>query len=185
MISVTCRLQSSGAFPCRSCRRPSNGFSLNLRFAFVQLVLGAFPSLTFNRLRTLSLKACGIRIGRASLFLGLPIVKGDGAFASRLDIGCYSGFNVGCVFDLAAPIVIGNHVWVGHEARFITSMTRDGAQNAAPISIGDGAWLGSRCTVFGGITIGEGSVIGAGVTVTEDVPPCTVLAGPKPIPLPP
>ncbi|MBI1812964.1 N-acetyltransferase [Candidatus Peregrinibacteria bacterium] len=40
-----------------------------------------------------------------------------------------------------------------------------------------GASIGSGTTILPGITIGEDSLIGAGSTVTEDVPPRAVVAG--------
>ncbi len=54
---------------------------------------------------------------------------------------------------------------------------------AKPISIGAGAWLGSRCVILPGVTVGPGSVIGASVVVRQDVPPNTLLAGTRKIPL--
>jgi acetyltransferase-like isoleucine patch superfamily enzyme len=117
------------------------------------------------------------------LFFGLPILTGRESRTSRLQIGAHCGFNDGCVFDLTAPIAIGNHVAVGHEVRFLTSVPGTGGETAAPITVGDGAWLGARCTVMGGVNIGAGTVIGAGVTVTSDVPPNTLMTGAKPVSL--
>ena len=46
-----------------------------------------------------------------------------------------------------------------------------------PILIRRGAWLGARVIVLKGVTIGEGSVVGAGSVVTRDVAPYTLVAG--------
>lgn len=46
-----------------------------------------------------------------------------------------------------------------------------------PVKIAKGAWLGSRAIILKGVTIGEGSVVGAGSVVTRDVPPWTIVAG--------
>lgn len=155
----------------------------HIRLAVVRALLGIFHPLTLNRTRLLALKACGVRTGRATLFLGLPILEGPGAIASRLRIGSYCGFNDGCLFDLTAPISIGDHVAVGHEVRFLTTVHREGVEAAAPISVGNGVWLGARCTLMGGITVGAGTVIGAGVTVKADVPPNTLMTGGKAVSL--
>jgi acetyltransferase-like isoleucine patch superfamily enzyme len=155
----------------------------HVRHAVVRALLGVFPPFTLNRIRLLALKACGIRTGHATLFWGLPKLKGSGSVTSRLQIGAYCGFNDGCEFDLEAAITIGNHVSVGHEVRFLTSRREEGTQTAAPITVGDGVWLGARCTLLGGVTVGAGTVIGAGVTVATDVPPNTLLTGAKPISL--
>ncbi len=43
--------------------------------------------------------------------------------------------------------------------------------------IGNDVWIGSKCLVKGGITIGDGAVIGMGSVVTKDVPPYEIWAG--------
>ncbi len=47
----------------------------------------------------------------------------------------------------------------------------------AAVHICSGAWLGARVIVLKGVTIGEGSVIGAGAVVTRDVPAWSIVAG--------
>ncbi len=47
----------------------------------------------------------------------------------------------------------------------------------APITIEDDVWLGARVNVLAGVTIGQGSVIGAGSVVTKDIPPYSIAAG--------
>jgi maltose O-acetyltransferase len=48
---------------------------------------------------------------------------------------------------------------------------------AAPISIGDNVWLGGGAIVLPGVTIGADSVVGAGAVVTRDVPAGVVAVG--------
>jgi maltose O-acetyltransferase len=43
--------------------------------------------------------------------------------------------------------------------------------------IEDNVWLGARVIVLGGVTIGEGSCIGAGSVVNTDVPPRSLAVG--------
>ncbi|MFW6358473.1 MAG: acyltransferase [Chroococcales cyanobacterium] len=45
------------------------------------------------------------------------------------------------------------------------------------IVIEDDCWLGSGVRVLDGVTIGQGSVIGAGAVVTKDIPPYSVAVG--------
>jgi acetyltransferase-like isoleucine patch superfamily enzyme len=47
----------------------------------------------------------------------------------------------------------------------------------APVFIHDDVWVGAMSIVLKGITIGEGSIVGAGSVVTKDVPPWTIVAG--------
>jgi maltose O-acetyltransferase len=46
-----------------------------------------------------------------------------------------------------------------------------------PVRIGDRCWLGARVTVLPGVTIGEGTIIGAGAVVTKDCKPGAVYVG--------
>jgi len=48
---------------------------------------------------------------------------------------------------------------------------------AAPIVIGDDVFVGMDALVMKGVTVGDGAVVGAGSVVTQDVPPRTVVAG--------
>lgn len=46
-----------------------------------------------------------------------------------------------------------------------------------PVTIGNDVWIGTRAMVLGGVTIGDGAVIGAGAIVTKDVPPYAIVGG--------
>jgi len=48
---------------------------------------------------------------------------------------------------------------------------------AQGIKIEDDVWLGAGAIVLDGVTIGKGSVIGAGAVVTRDIPPNSVAIG--------
>jgi len=53
----------------------------------------------------------------------------------------------------------------------------DADTGAWPIHIARNVWIGFDACVLPGVTIGEGSVVGARSVVTSDVPPFTVVAG--------
>lgn len=46
-----------------------------------------------------------------------------------------------------------------------------------PVVIGSRVWIGDKATVLPGVTIGEGSIIGANAVVTKDVPAFSVAVG--------
>lgn len=46
-----------------------------------------------------------------------------------------------------------------------------------PTVIGDNVWLRRNVTVLPGVTIGDGSVIGANSVVTRDIPPKSFAGG--------
>ncbi len=48
---------------------------------------------------------------------------------------------------------------------------------AEPVEIGDDVFVGARAIILRGVTVGEGSVVGAGSIVTRDIPAYSVCAG--------
>jgi acetyltransferase-like isoleucine patch superfamily enzyme len=51
------------------------------------------------------------------------------------------------------------------------------AATAAPIVIGNDVWVGERAAIMKGVTIGDGAIVAAMSVVTRDVPPRTIVAG--------
>lgn len=85
-------------------------------------------------------------------------------------------------------VTIEDNVFVGHGVMFINDLypratTSDGAlQTEADWKvertvIKKGASIGSGATILANLTIGENAIVGAGSTVTRDVPPNTIVAG--------
>ena len=147
-------------------------------------VFARCPAFVAGRTITRALRAVGVRIGASTVFWGMPELVGPGDIASRLNVGTYCGFNVRSYFELDDTVTIGDHVAVGQDVMFLTRThetsqptQRGGNVGSAPIEIGNGAWLGARCTIMPGVKIGAGSVIGASVVVSQDVPPNMMLMG--------
>lgn len=46
-----------------------------------------------------------------------------------------------------------------------------------PVKIGNDVWLGAGAKVLGGVTIGDGCVVGAGAVVTIDLPSYSIAVG--------
>ena len=46
-----------------------------------------------------------------------------------------------------------------------------------PVNIQDDVWIGLHSSILQGVTIGRGSVIGAGAVVTRDIPPWSIVVG--------
>jgi acetyltransferase-like isoleucine patch superfamily enzyme len=83
---------------------------------------------------------------------------------------------------------IGDGVFIGHGVMFVNdkspravnadgSLQTDADWPLLEVVVEDGASLGSGCIVLGGVTIGAGSLVGAGAVVTRDVPARTTVAG--------
>jgi len=49
--------------------------------------------------------------------------------------------------------------------------------SSAPVVIKDNVWIGEFAAVLPGVTIGEGSIIGAMSVVTKDIPPFCIAVG--------
>ena len=64
---------------------------------------------------------------------------------------------------------------VDHELDPAPGRHREGS--AAPIVVGDDVWIGAGAIVLGGVTIGDRSVVAAGAVVTHDVAPGVVVGG--------
>ncbi len=87
-------------------------------------------------------------------------------------------------------IRIGNHVMFGPEVaiiggshntsspgRFMTQVHDKTANDDLGVIIEDDVWIGARAIVLRGVTIGRGSIVGAGSIVTKSVPPYAIVAG--------
>jgi len=103
-------------------------------------------------------------------------------FGKNLRLGKGVFVNMGCRFQDAGGITIGDGSLVGHGSTLTTlNHAVDPDRRAdilpAPIMIGRKAWLGAAVTVLPGITIGDGAIIGAGAVVTKDVPANAIVAG--------
>lgn len=96
------------------------------------------------------------------------------------NIGAYSF--IGC----SGFIEIGNHVMMGPRVTLLAE-THNFADTDRPmksqgvtrrsICIEDDCWIGAGTQVLPGVTIGHGSIVGAGAVVSHDVPPFSVVAG--------
>ena len=85
-------------------------------------------------------------------------------------------------------VTIEDEVMVGHGVMFTNDLypaavNQDGSLQTeadwecTPTLIKKRASIGSNATILCGITIGEGSLVGAGAVVTKDVAPGTIVVG--------
>ena len=81
-------------------------------------------------------------------------------------------------------ITIGPHCFIGPNCGMYTAIHPNiaqernlGLEKALPIVIGDNCWIGADVTILPGVTIGEGTVIGAKSVVTRDIPAGVIAMG--------
>ena len=126
-----------------------------------------------------------IRLGdRVLLNQGVSIEmhSGDGGcieIGDRTSIGIYSCLSgrhiyIGKDCLIAPQVGIFAHSYVFADP---TRKIREQGLIYKGIVIQDDCWLGYGAKVLDGVTIGQGSVIGAGAVVTEDIPPYSVAIG--------
>ncbi|MDQ7162477.1 acyltransferase [Lactobacillus delbrueckii] len=105
--------------------------------------------------------------------IGYGLTMGDNS-----SIGPY-GY-IGC----AGNITIGKNVMIGprvslfaenHNFGDTTRNIKNQGVNNKGITIEDDCWIGSGVIILDGVTIGHGSVIGAGTLVLKDIPPKSIV----------
>lgn len=103
-----------------------------------------------------------ITIGK-NCFLGeYNVIRGQGGVQIGNDV--YTGPMV--------QLVAVNHVYSDPNRPI-----REQGITAKGITIEDDVWLGANVTVVDGVTVGRGSIIGAGAVVTQNIPPYSIAVG--------
>jgi tetrahydrodipicolinate N-succinyltransferase len=148
-------------------------------------------SYSFKQFR--SRRADAVEIGEAaSIYLGVMFDMGRDA---QLSIGAYCLLN-GVRIICDSQIIIGPYSLISwnvvlmdsyrfsfetaercKELEGVLVSLPDSSERARPIRIGSNVWIGFDSCVLPGVTIGDGSVVGARSVVNQDVPPYTVVAG--------
>jgi acetyltransferase-like isoleucine patch superfamily enzyme len=89
---------------------------------------------------------------------------------------CLSGDRIkigkSCLIASQSGLYANNHVF-----KDSTKLIKEQGHTYKGIVIEDDCWLGNGVRVLDGVTIGCGSVIGAGAVVTKDIPPYSVAVG--------
>lgn len=98
------------------------------------------------------------------------------------DIDPSTQFGPGLVIPHPVAVRLGGGATFGDRVRVLGSVSVGGSadpgRSGAPI-IGDDVWLMDSAKVFGPVTIGDRSLVGAMAVVTKDVPSDTFLFGPR------
>lgn len=100
---------------------------------------------------------------------GATLTLGGGFANYGLRIACWRSISIGDDCALGEDVTL----------RDDDEHTVSAGSGPGPIRIGDHVWIGSRAIVLPRVTIGSGSVVGAGSVVTKDVPErCLALGVP-------
>lgn len=165
------------------------------------------PAVVASRIRIIWLRALGARIGKKCWLrdIWVPrnpwdiqledavavdrhvtlVASGPPKEGPRILIGAHSYVNRFTIIDAHESIRIGKDCLIGPFC-YISDADHSHAagkriaiqpMSKAPVVIGNGALLGAGVTVLKGVTIGEGAVIGAGAVITKDVPANAIVTG--------
>lgn len=105
-----------------------------------------------------------------------------------LQIGDNSSIGPHAYIGCSGKIIIGNNVMFGpkcsmfaenHNFNDLNSCIKSQGVNQKGIVIEDDCWIGSNVVILDGVTIGSGSVIGAGTLVSKDIPPGSIVIDKK------
>lgn len=114
----------------------------------------------------------GAKIGSDCNICDHVFIENDVTIGDRVTIKCG--------VQLWDGITVGNDVFVGPNATFTNDKFPRSKQYPESFSktlIEDGASIGANATILPGITIGKGSMVGAGAVVTRSVPVGAIVAG--------
>ena len=142
--------------------------------------------------RLLNRRPCAIKnaqihkkaaIGNGTQFVNSKIGRYSYVYGSNVvntEIGAFCSIAAGC------SIGGGSHPtsWVSTSPVFYKgrnvlhkNFSDHSYTEFADTKIGNDVWIGAKCLIKGGVTIGDGAVIGMGSVVTHDVPPYEIWAG--------
>lgn len=122
----------------------------------------------------------GCQIGDNSFVGPFVEIQSDVTIGARCKISSHS--------FICSGVILEDEVFIGHGVMFVndkypTACNKDGTLKSKAdwkqenTRVRKGASIGSNTTILGGITIGEGAMIGAGSVVTKDIPAGEIWAG--------
>lgn len=161
----------------------------------------------FNRIRILSLQFRGIDVANSCKIAKSILFFTNSRMKNSISIGEHCELSEGIVLKtyegsikikkntfLGEYVIIYGHggVTIGentliamhtcivssnHNVPDRDSLIRYQPDILMPVIIGSDVWIGANCTILGGISIGNGAVIGAGSVVNKSVPEFAFAVG--------
>ena len=131
--------------------------------------------------RTEMLKNMFAEIGE-DCYIEPPLRSNWGGRHVHFGNGVYANFNLTLVDD--THIYVGDDTMIGPNVTLATAghpvlpgLREKGYQYNESVRIGKNCWLGAGVIVLPGVSIGDGTVVGAGSVVTRDLPANVVAVG--------
>lgn len=150
-----------------------------------------FVNLILQKIQTLFVR---VKVANYSRLIGTPIryiPQGDGGVTiagdikkfkidqtshlkSNTYIECNGGVEIGRYFHCGRGLTILSS---NHDYKSNDYIPYGHADIFKPVRIEDFVWCGINVLVLPGVTLGEGSIVGAGSVVTKDIPELAIVAG--------
>lgn len=144
-------------------------------------VSAATPLTRWFRLRAVVFRAAGVHVDPTAKLNGRVTVQ-----LANLTVGArtWVGANTTIVPTHASAVVLGADCDVSQDCLIVCGTheigpaeRRAGKGASAPITVGDGTWIGARVTLTAGTTIGRGCVVAAGAVVRGQFEENLLIAG--------
>jgi len=144
-------------------------------------ITAALNRLTFNaeEIRALFSELIGRKVDDSFLLIP-PFYTAGG---DEIRVGRNVFVNQNCTFydlgglDIADDVMIGPNVSIITAGHPLEPSQRRAATIGKPIVIEKNVWIAAGSIIIGGVTVGENSVVAAGLVVTKTVPANTLVAG--------
>lgn len=131
-----------------------------------------------------------VSIGTGSILTAFDSYRGQ-SFTPEIIIGSGTIINPNAHITAINSIRIGKNVLFG---KYVTVTDNSHGHNdtlgeldtapllrpvfsKGPVVIEDNVWIGDKAIILPNVTIGRGSIIGAGAVVTKDIPPYSIAVG--------
>lgn len=131
-----------------------------------------------------------VSIGKGTILTAFDSYRGQ-AFTPEIIIGSGTIINPNAHITAIKSIKIGENVLFG---KYVTVTDNSHGHNDSleelntaplirpvyskgPVIIEDNVWIGDKAIILPNVTIGKGSIIGAGAVVTKSVPPHSIAVG--------
>lgn len=160
------------------------GPSFSWRNRFSRALWGISAALLFHpsprplhSWRSFLLRMFGAKVGK-----GVHVYPGAKIWAPwNLELSDECGIATGAILYSQGKISVGKRAVISQGAHLVTGThdyTKPGFPLVTkPIKIGDNAWIAAEAFIHGGVSIGDGCVIGARSVVTKDMPEWKVCSG--------
>ena len=118
-------------------------------------------------------------LGKSTFFTaeGGMIIVGNNFSANT---NCHINASIGGEIRIGDNVLLGPNVVIrsaNHNFNLNSKPINEQGHNYADIKIADDVWIGANAVILSGISIGKGSVVGAGAVVNKNIDPFSLVGG--------